>query len=707
MKSFTIILPALFFLSYRALSFFAEGYVVNADAGERLPGVEIFGEDSVALATTNSAGEFRVENLSGESVFLHFSKNGFIDRKVKVKPGGGEIKVEMFEKIYDADAVIVTAERNPGVLKNSPTLVELVSEREIERSGATEVVDVLEDLVGADFSPNAHGRNMSLRGLGPEYVLILVDGERVAGDMLGNVDFSRFNSADVERVEIVKGAASALYGSGAVGGVVNIITKKPKENLDLNGYAKYSDYNSIDFGASAGAKLDKFRSKTDFNFSGSDGYDLNPETVFRTVEKFRDFTIGQRLAYDPSEKLKLRAKGNFYELERFDAASEYTFKHRKYNDYFYNFGADYEFSQSAAISADWSSDLYETKDVLDKLDEVRPADAHNINSARISSAFDIGRTENFAGAELNLEKVESERTLGGAKRSHNAAFFIQTQYGLTEKIELVPGLRLNDHSDYGSYLTPSLSARLGLENWNFRASAGRAFKAPTLKELYMNWDHGGAGPFVYGSDDLKPEISMNYALSAEWIFPRFAGSVSLFRTELNDMIDAYPEAGEPNTFYYRNVAEALTQGAELRFKYGLGKYFRFEAGYSHIDARNLKTDKRLYGRASDLATFKVEFFSAEQKLYANFRIKYTGDKLYDLQTDPETGEEIEVTQSPYAIAKITAGKDFFDVLNVYAGIDNIFDYVDKNYLTTPGRTFYVGLRLNYSQNFSKKQKGTT
>lgn len=692
----------LFFLASEALSFVVEGHVVNVDAGERLPDVTIFDEDSVALATSNSAGEFRLENLSGESVVLRFSKTGFIDRIVKVKPDAGEIEVEMFEKIYDADAVIVTAERNPGVLKNSPTLVELVSDREIERSGATEVVDVLEDLVGADFSPNAHGRNMSMRGLGPEYVLILLDGERVAGDMLGNVDFSRFNSADVERVEIVKGAASALYGSGAVGGVVNIITKKPNENLDLNGYARYSEYNAVDFGASAGAKIDNFRSKTDFNYSRSDGYDLNPETVFRTVEKFRDFSIGQRLAYDPADKLKLRAKGNFYELERFDAASEYTFKHRKYDDFFYNLGADYELSHNASISAEWSSDLYETKDVLVKINEVRPTDAHNINTARISGAFDLGRTENVAGAELNLEKVESERTLGGAKRSHNAAFFIQTQYGITEKIELVPGLRLNDHSDYGSYFTPSISARLSPEKWNFRASAGRAFKAPTLKELYMNWDHGGAGPFVNGSDDLKPEISMNYVLSAEWIYPRLAGSVSLFRTELKDMIDAYPEAGEPNTFYYRNVAEALTQGAELRVKYRLGKYFRLEAGYSYIDARNLKTDKRLYGRASDLATFKAEFFSAERKFYANFRIKYTGDKLYDLQTDPISGEEIEVTQSPYAIAKITVGKDLLEVLNVYAGIDNIFDYVDKDYLTTPGRTFYVGMRVNYSQNFSKQ-----
>ena len=143
---------------------------------------------------------------------------------------------------------------------------------------------------GINFSPDNHGTNINIQGLSSEYILILVDGNRISGNTAGNIDFSQFNSEEIERIEILKGSASTLYGSNAIGGVINIITKSiqnQKNKIKLN--LKYSNYNTLNNSLSLNTSFNKIASKTDFLIKSSDGYKFETQdSLSLRKRKFKD-----------------------------------------------------------------------------------------------------------------------------------------------------------------------------------------------------------------------------------------------------------------------------------------------------------------------------------------------------------------------------------------------------------------------------------
>lgn len=677
------------------------GTIVSESTNETLPGARISLKGLKNGTVSDSRGNFLINNIENGEYTIEVSYIGYRDSEMKVNINDSDVDIEFrLEETYiNTEAVVVTATRAPKALKDVPMLTELVTSQEMRANGSVTAMDALEDMSSVDFTPNVHGANVSMHGLGPEYVLFLLDGERIAGDMRGNVNFSRLNAGNIQRIEIVKGAASTLYGSKAIGGVVNIITKKSDRPFELNLNSRYSKFNELDLGASAVINYEWISSKTDFYFKRSDGYDLTPETVFHTVDKYDDITITQRFDFKPTDNLKIRTSGTFYTLERYDAASEYWFKHRKYYDYTYNLGADYEFDNNFTLKGSWYSDTYETYDVLEKLgDEERLSDRHRYNVGRILAGINLfANHEISAGGEFIDENVFSPRIQDTSHSSQNYVLFAQDAIGVTDNLSFVPGFRLDMHSEFGTYLTPKISAMYQWLPLNFRATYGLGFKAPSLKELYMNWDHGGAGPFVYGNNDLQPEASSYYSFSVEFISGLFNGSVSFFRNDLEDMIDVRPEAGEPNTFYYSNVHRAMTQGVEFRMKHEIGRGINISGGYTYVDTEDKSTGRPLLSRANHFGTAKLEYIGHDFGFNANIRAKFVGSKLFDEIVNEVTGELTRYRQSPYIIWKFTAGKELLDMFYLTFGVDNIFDYIDKQYLITPGRRFYLGLNFNYQK----------
>lgn len=701
MKSSVIALLIILMFSVRSQSSVIRGVVVSADDGAALAGANIMITGTSIGAAADSDGRFRIDNVSAGSYKVKASFMGFYDASQKIAVGKNEtvsVNFKLAESVFKMDAVVVTATRTEKALKDAPALTEIITRRQLETTGRLTVKEALDEMPALDFAPDSHGDNITMNGLGPKYVLFLIDGERIAGEVKGNVDFSRLNTSDIERIEILKGASSCLYGSNAIAGVVNIITRKVDKPLTVELHSRISKYNELGMGGSAGFRCGRLSSKTNVMHKRSDGYDLTPENVTRTVEEYNDLSIKQQFSLNPTEKVTINVGGGYFFHRKLEARRKIRNIYPKYYDVNYNIGVDYRVNRRLRLESGWHSDTYDTKDVMMLFDGAERLTYQNRNNTGRLMAHYTANDKNTIsmGAEFMAEKVFSTRIFDETHRAQDWVLFMQDDIIWSTAWKFVPGFRLNNHSEYGAHFTPSISVMYQALPLNLRTTYARGFKAPTLKELYYNWDHGGGGPYVYGNPDLKPETSDYVSFSAEYISTRMNGSVSLFHTELKDMIDSRPEPGDPNVNYYHNIAQAMTQGVEILLKVDAGMGLAFSGGYSLVDTEDETTGNPLYGRARHSGTFLAEYRNPVVGFTFNLRGKFIGKKLWSEEVDATTNEVIKYEQSPYAIWRVTATQKVFAHLTFTFGVDNIFDYRDINYLITPGRVFYGGLNINYN-----------
>ena len=224
---------------------------------------------------------------------------------------------------YMLEEVVVTGTRTPKLLKDTPIQTRLITSHDIERTDATNVQDLLQqEIPGAEFSYSMNQQtHLNFSGFGGQGVLFLVDGERLAGDVSGDIDFSRLSMDNVERVEIVKGAASALYGSNANGGVINIITKKPSKPWTLNVNGRISKHGEQRYGTSFGLKGKHVHNLLTAERTAMDNYNVtsapNPVTrVISTIYGSKTVNVGDKLTWVPTDKLSLTARAGYFFRDR-------------------------------------------------------------------------------------------------------------------------------------------------------------------------------------------------------------------------------------------------------------------------------------------------------------------------------------------------------------------------------------------------------
>ena len=185
----------------------------------------------------------------------------------------------MKESNIDLNEVVVTGTKSEKMLKNVPVLTQVISARKMLELGITNATDALQNMVpGLNIRHDGTLVKVTLQGMDAKYVLFLIDGERIAGEIDGDIDYSMLNLENIDHIEVIKGASSSLYGSNAIGGVINIITKKINEPFDAKLYSRYSKYNELYTGGSIGLKKGIIGSRTSINFSRTDGYDITPDS---------------------------------------------------------------------------------------------------------------------------------------------------------------------------------------------------------------------------------------------------------------------------------------------------------------------------------------------------------------------------------------------------------------------------------------------
>lgn len=458
-------------------------------------------------------------------------------------------------KCVEMEQVVVTGTRTPKLLANTPVLTKLITASDIAKADATNLLDLLQQVLpGVEFSYAMNQQvHMNFSGFGGQSMLILVDGERLAGETMDDVDFSRLCMDNVDHIEIVKGAASALYGSNAAGGVINIITKNGIRPFALNLNARLGRHHEQRYGLSWQQGAGRWSNLLTVNRNRSDNYDVhngdNPVTrVVATIYGDATWNFKEQLSYRPSEKLSLTGRaGYFYrQLVRTSETPE------RYRDFSGGLRGIWKPDTHNSLDLSYAFDQYDKSD-YQRITRLDIRDYSNVqNSLRLLYNHTFGSDDVLSlGADYMHDYLFNTNLEDRTRRQDSFDAFAQYDWNVSRQWEAVGALRYDYFSDGRiSRLTPKVSVRYQpVRNLNFRASYGMGFRAPTLKEKYYNFDMAGIW-IVEGNPALKPEVSHNFNLSADYTHRHYNFTLAAYYNRIRDKI----ATGAP---FYKNPSDRI------------------------------------------------------------------------------------------------------------------------------------------------------
>jgi len=660
---------------------------------------------------------------------------GYEIKKDTIEPGQS-ITLQLNPKIQDINEVVVTAQYAPKRVDQSIYKVKVINSRQIEQKAATNLTDLLNTDLNIRISQDgALGSSLSLQGLSGENVKFLIDGVPVIGRMNGNIDLSQINLYNVDHIEIIEGPMSVIYGSNALAGVINIITK---ENINttidahVNSYLESVGVYNFDGGVSFRQRKHTLSVTGGRNFF--DGYSDNDSSrSIRWKPKRQYFADGYYLFSEKNYKAKisgswfdekLQSKGNlmapYYEtaFDSYFITSRATGKietsSKWKSDRFLNIIGSYSFYRREKQT--YFVDLT----TLDKTLTTNPEDQdttrfHNIMAR---GTFSKNRKEsnlNYQlGLDFNYELGYGKRITGKQQDIGDYAAFLSVEYEPWKNFLLQPGARVIYNTKYKAPLVYSINVKYNfLGNYAVRASFSRGFRAPSLKELYLYFvdvNHN-----VQGSENLSSENSynanLNFTYSRETRSSFVSSEINFFYNYINDIITLALVGGDLYT--YINLDQYITQGAQFTANYRFYPQLNVRAGAGVTGIHNSLSDeassaKKFYYSPNIVASLNYRWM----KYDINFNVdyKYTG-KLPQLEID-EYGQVVEGYISQYNMLDLNIGKSFLkDILVISAGVKNLLDVTtipstggtsgtahSGGTVSVPigwGRTFFIKAIINF------------
>jgi len=707
----------------------------DAETGEGLPFAHLCFENKNQgikdFLVSNDEG-LASYNVKGETV-LAVSLMGY-QTKVDTVFTGGKLTLKMEPLLFDMDEVVVTAQINPVKADNSIYKVSVINSLDIQQKAANDLSGVLRNELGFRVSQDVLGSKLSLNGLGGEHIKILVDGVPVIGRMAGNIDLSQLNMHNVDHIEIVEGPMSVMYGSNALGGAINIITKEEKrrsfQTMVHTYYESVGVYNG-DLGVTMNKKQHSFNLTGGRNFFS--GYPKNDDSRYRLWKPKEQYFTDFYYLFS-NERSKLKLKGNyFYEtiLNRgslippyFETALDSYFYTERYSgslNYQYQLSdqSKIEFQNAynsySRIKNTWFNDLtLLEKTLVEDISQQDTSTFRNLMSRAVFSFQSLDeRFGMMAGYDIQYEKGTGRRILDEEQAIGDFAGFVSLNYEAFSGFEIQPGFRYAYNTNYDAPLVPSFNIKYQYdEKLSLRASYVRGFRAPSLKELYLYFvdiNHN-----IQPGPDLDAEYSHNFNLFGDYEFDidkhYFGVETGLFYNSIENRIDLAITDTINNVYSYLNIDGYKTRGGNLKFNYRLHPRFTLIIGGSvtnHYVFKELDS-----GDLEDQANSYDFMLNAEYNLFRkNFSwgiyYKYTGRypqfEVFD--------EEIRFGSiDPYHMLDFTINKTFLqNHLQIGTGVKNILDVTTVSRSGNSGgvhsggsgsipagwgRTFFI--RLNYT-----------
>lgn len=695
------------------------GQITDQESGQILAGAHVFIQSLSVGAVSDGAGQYHLEKIKPGSYKVKISYFGYssVSKDIHLSPGERNIDFSLREDPIKLDDVVITGTRTKRNLKEVPVITKVIGQAELQKIDAINIKDVLEaEIPGLEFSQHGYGANMTMQGLDAQYILFLVDGERMAGETGGNIDYSRLNLENVERVEIVKGASSSLYGSNAMGGVINIITKKQNNAVDLSVHSRWSEFNAWKTGAFVGLKKGFVKSQTYFNYSQIDPYVVKeyPELgTITSVKGHKTWDVKQKLAFNINKKLDVSVQGGYYRNYQENLGYDLLSRSQKdrYYDYSLQAKATYKVNDDNTLELAHNFDQYDKFNYLVKKDEEKQDYSNMLNISRLTYNYKIGsRHQMLSGIEFNTEELMTDQfeytdnNAYASKSRYEGVAFVQDEFALTEKINIVAGLRFNQHEVYGFHTSPKVNMIYKLFPLNFRLGYANGFRSPSLKELYSNWDHMGMFRII-GNSELQPETNNYFSASVEYAKSGQSISVNSYYNDINNKIDGIWNATQ-DTLFYQNFDRLQIFGVDAEYSAQLPYGFRFKLSYSYVYDRYPDESIKLTTTSPHTAVTQLEYNLKKKnyQLSVNLNGRYTGAKdFYTSDTETNDAGETETIYTKEHVAdwmmwKMTINQTFYNHFQVSMGLNNLFDYVPSNpsfnSSLSPGRSWFISTRIN-------------
>lgn len=701
---------------------------------------------SIAVIGTNIGiaanvdGKFQLKLNKGKYK-ISVSCTGYKPQTLEVDTNNESVlDIVLEEDKGNLSEVVVTSTQSEKMLKDIPVVTRVITAEQIKRIDPQDFKSLLEyELPGLQFG-RAHGSNlpaMSFQGMRGRYVLFLVDGERIAGEAANdNIDFNRLGIDNIERIEIVRGAMSTLYGSNALSGVVNIITKKANRPFVGNVSARLTSYLDQKYALSFGTRQRKFSALTSASYSYRAPYEMSDleEATNRyilpdgrdTIEKvkrkikvrgYRNFMLEQKLGYDFTERFNIEIKGGIYQntiLDMLESGESVIKKVDLFRSFNIGGKARYILNENNILDLSYNHDTYNKYFYYPLVKESERTYGNSINNIKLNyRLLLLSRHAITAGMEFYDESLKHYMFKDSATHNiHGYVVFLQDDYMITDQISIVGGLRMDYHSRYRAHLSPKISAMYKLRNFIFRGGYAAGFRSPSLKELYQEWDHNGMFVII-GNKDLKPEISNQLSLSGEMTVGAFNASLNGYYNWFKDMImqTSIARPGRMPDITYKNadgISEIFGVDVNLQVRLPLNIMLRGAYSYvndkSEIDGRNfsmLRPHTLVCGASYNR---KIGKYVINAGLNGRWM---SGISLWSDITINNQSALVTTNYAPQMIWKLNAGCSLPRGINLNLGIDNLFNTRSKNVsndayaLLTRGIEFVANVSINIAELIGK------
>ena len=656
----------------------------------------------------------------------------------------------MVSRTYNLNPVVVTGSGHHQRLKSTATPVHVISSQEIREQGITTFDDALIRMMPqASMAPNSMGTFLRLNGLGNKYILVLINGQKLSGDISNNIDLSRINMSRVKRIEVLDGAASSLYGSDAIAGVINIITDQPTdEEISVTNNLKVSGHGILTESVGLDIYKGHIGSYTSFTHDRADSYQNNnleyvkgsdtetQETIAPFFTGYRSSVFSQKFTYNPTQHLALHAGLDYsYKItnrpetrEDIPGGTDYEMRYKGFR---WNIGGIYKFNNRNSIQADFTVDRFrygkeydvETKDYA--VGDYVQSKKQRSMEGQVKAILGLSsNSTTIFGADWHRDYLTAS---SGNIEEHvyNIAAYAQHEMKFLKDFTATLGLRLTHHETFNQRLTPKVTVMYAPGDFRFRATYSAGFRAPGLDELYYHYFsvNRGKPQIIFGNKDLAPEKSHYFSLNAEYRTQFIAMSITGYLNRIKDMVvrkninvddntlrmlqEEFPEmtadqaAKLERYSLYQNSDEGDVKGIQADISVNLFQGFNFSASYAYTYARTKSEEEwtLLERGIRHAATIAANYHHTwgKYRLNVNINGKLQSKTYYpDYEDAPGFGLWNLHTTHTIDCAK-------WVILEPCIGIDNLFNKVDRRIdsanrkyaLYTPGRMLVVGLKVKF------------
>ncbi len=685
-----------------------------------------------------------VADIAKKSI-IKTSYIGFLDYTDTIYPGNGTT-IYLTSISYNVDEVVVTGQYAASSQDKSIYKVSVINSREIEQKAATNIKEMLSTELNIRTSHDgALGSSLTMQGLGGEHIKFLIDGVPIIGRENGNIDLDQINLQNIDHVETISGPMSVIYGSNALAGVINIITKQSGRLL----FTSYADayYESVgvyNFNAGASASVKKHS----FGFNGGRNFfsGFNPPGYSKYME-VGSTTTGTR--WKPKEqynfsgdykytlkKAAIKLNSTWFRQElRDQGLLQLPYYETRLDKYFYTkrfvvkLDANYEFSEKSRVTAISSFSKYSKikntflKDLTTLENHPTPGqqDTTLFNNIMFRSDYSYGNEGSVfrfqTGVDFNNETGTGKRIEGGKQQIGDYAFFSSMVYSPISVLNIQPGFRLIYNTKFNAPVVYSLNIKYNVtEQFVIRASVARGFRAPSLKELYLDFED--INHDIYGNENLKAETSINTNLLLQYnsmgakVYT-WGVELNLFNNNINDNIKLIPvtNSGLTTTPYtYVNVDSFISQGVELNFNNKIYPWLTVKFGFTYVGQKVeylgvVNSDFEYYSDFNTSVNYWLKKYDVNFSVY----YKYNG-------VSPQLYIENDIVEygymNSYNTLDVNASKWFFErKLNLQIGAKNLFDNTDIDVSggqtggahdggpesVNWGRTFFVRLQFKFNK----------